>query len=169
VNNAPSGVPALYKSMNGGATWNQLAVSVGQDCMSDVLINPNDSNEVYAVGCYGTFLKSTNDGTNWTTLSLTRTFGTGNFPYDYLGLGVPRLGYDSQADRLYIAYGPFGLLVSQDRGATWIRRTADDVPGMALYSLFYQPTTGALYLGGSNGLWQGQRNLFLPVIKKDAS
>lgn len=159
------GVPALYKSTNGGTSVQAMAV--GQDCMSDVLVNPDVPNEVFALSCYGVFLKSSNDGAIWTPKSLTPTLGTAGFPYSIFAFTLPRLGYDSQARIVYAAFGAYGLLASHDGGATWARVT--DAPGMAMYSPFYHPGSKALYVGGSNGLWRRPSATYLPAIQRSAS
>jgi photosystem II stability/assembly factor-like uncharacterized protein len=169
VDNALEGAPglaALYKSINGGTVMQQMAV--GQDCMSDVLVNPNAPNEVFALSCYGVFLKSINDGAAWTTKSLTPTLDTVSFPYNVFGFALPRLAYDSRAGSLFASFGAYGLLTSLDGGATWAKVT--DAPDMAMHAAFYQPGNNALYVGGSQGVWKYQLpgQTFLPAIKKDA-
>ncbi len=160
-----SGIDSIYKSIDSGASWMQLAA--GNSCAKDVLVNPVSPAEVYATGCNGVFLKSTDDGASWSTTSLTETLGIAEFPQ---GVQSGRLAYDSHAGIIYVALGSYGLVASDDGGATWSKVTGDNVPPMAMTSVFYQAQNDALYLGGSAGLWmRGGNVLFMPLVLKDAS
>jgi photosystem II stability/assembly factor-like uncharacterized protein len=55
----------IFKSINAGATWTQVAtVSIGTR-FSQIAVDPTNSNIVYAAGNQGVY-KSTNAGTTWT-------------------------------------------------------------------------------------------------------
>jgi len=155
----------VYESADGGTTWTALFTSTFS--ILDVLVNPVSSTHLFATGADGTLWKSDNDGTSWSTTSLTETLGIEGFPQ---GLQSGRLGYDSRAGILYAALASYGLVASDDGGATWSKVTGDNVPPMAMQSVFYQAQNDALYLGGSSGLWMRGGNLmFMPMVLKDAS
>jgi photosystem II stability/assembly factor-like uncharacterized protein len=156
----------VYKSIDSGATWMQLAT--GNSCATDILVNPMSPAKVYATGCNDVFLKSINNGASWSTTSLTETLGIAEFPQ---GVQAGRLAYDSHAGIIYVALGSYGLVASDDDGATWSQVTDDNVPPMAMTSVSHQAQNDALYLGGSAGLWLrgGNELLFMPLVLKDAS
>ena len=156
----------VHKSADGGTTWTALFTSTFS--ILDVLVNPISPTHLYATGADGTLWKTNNDGDSWSTTSLTPTLGIAEFPQ---GVQAGRLGYDSRAGIIYVALGSYGLVASDDDGATWSKVTGDNVPPMAMYSLFYQAQNDTLYLGGSAGLWMrgGTELLFMPLVLKDVS
>ena len=159
------GIDAIYKSNDGGANWTQLVA--GNSCIKDVMVNPISPTHVYATGCNGVFLKSTDDGTNWDTpVTFTDAVGVNNFPQ---GIWTGQLAFDGQENVIYAALGQYGLVASTDGGTTWSKVAGDDIPSMRMSSLFYQAANDTLFLGGSAGLWQlgGLEKVFLPIILKD--
>ncbi len=156
----------VYRSADGGTTWTALFTTTSS--ILDVLVNPISPTHLYATGADGTLWKGIDNGASWSTTSLTETLGIAEFPQ---GLQAGRLGYDSHAGIIYAALGSYGLVASDDDGATWSKVTGDNVPPMAMYSLFYQAQNDTLYLGGSAGLWMrgGTELLFMPLVLKDVS
>jgi photosystem II stability/assembly factor-like uncharacterized protein len=55
----------LYKSINGGATWNELPAGIN---LHPVAVHPNDSEQVWAVGCSGPAY-SADGGETWSVKS----------------------------------------------------------------------------------------------------
>jgi photosystem II stability/assembly factor-like uncharacterized protein len=154
----------VYRSADGGTTWTALFTTTS---ILDVLVNPVSPSHLYATGADGTLWKSDNDGTSWSTTSLTETLEIESLPQS---LQAGRLGYDSRAGIIYVALGSYGLVASDDDGAIWSKVSGDNVPPMAMTSVFYQAQNDALYLGGSAGLWmRGGNVLFMPMVLKDLS
>jgi len=63
----------VYKSIDGGMTWNPTGLSFqltqgDVSLIRSIVINPNNTNEVVAAGVSGMY-KSTNAGTNWTLVN----------------------------------------------------------------------------------------------------
>ena len=108
------GVAALYKSTNGGTSVKQLAV--GQDCMSDVLVNPNAPNEVFALSLLRRVPEEHRRRHDLDDEVADPDPGHVQFPYNIFGFALPRLAYDSQAGILYASFGAYGLLASHDGG-----------------------------------------------------
>jgi photosystem II stability/assembly factor-like uncharacterized protein len=55
----------FYKSVNGGATWNEQAAGMN---LRPVVVHPQDANQVWAIGCTGPAYSS-DGGETWTTVS----------------------------------------------------------------------------------------------------
>ena len=154
----------VYETADGGTTWTALFTSTLP--ILDVLVNPVSPSHLYATGADGTLWKSSDGGTNWDSMSLAGTLGVVDFPQ---GVQSGRLGYDSRAGIIYVALGSYGLVASDDGGATWRKVSGDNVPPMAMNSVFYQAQNDALYLGGSAGLWmRGGHTMYMPQIFHDA-
>ena len=154
----------VYRSADGGTTWTALFTSTFS--ILDVLVNPVSPSHLYATGADGTLWKSSDGGTSWDSMSLASTLGVAEFPR---GIQSGRLAYDSRAGIMYVALGSYGLIASDDDGATWSKVSGDSVPPMAMYSVFYRAQNDALYLGGSAGLWMRGGNLIImPQIFRDA-
>ncbi len=56
----------LYKSTDGGSNWTKIATTSVQRYFSQIVIDPNNSNIVYAAGNNGIY-KSTDGGSSWNT------------------------------------------------------------------------------------------------------
>jgi photosystem II stability/assembly factor-like uncharacterized protein len=158
---SPTGnIDAIYRTTDGGADWMRLPAGVS--CVLDIIVNPTSPNEVYATGCNGVFLKSTNYGARWTTCPITPYLGLDEFP---AGAKPGRLAFDRNRKVIYIALGSHGLVVSDDGGTTWSRLTGSRIPSMEMLSLHYQAQNGRLLLGGSAGLWKQEgTKVYLPIV-----
>lgn len=63
--NSETSFVGVYKSINGGVTWNTTGTISGASRASDIYINPTDSNMVWVATSAG-FFRSINAGTSWT-------------------------------------------------------------------------------------------------------
>ncbi len=58
-------MPALFKTTNGGSTWNPVTFSASGSCaINAILIDPANTNRMYLATTQGVYT-STNGGTNW--------------------------------------------------------------------------------------------------------
>ena len=121
----------LYKTVDGGATWNQVLRISKYTGVVDVAIDPRDPEVLYAAsfqrerryysflggGPEGAVYKSTDGGKTWQKLGA----GLPTGDVGRIGLSVCR----TRPDRVYAAIaGPQGgVFRSDDRGASWERRT----------------------------------------------
>ncbi|MBI2610297.1 hypothetical protein HYW53_04000 [Candidatus Giovannonibacteria bacterium] len=99
----------LYESNDGGSRWLTLArFSEGLILLEVNEVNPA---EIWVADGQGSIFKSTNGGRDWTDL----TEGL----RDFFGTEVPKvLFYETRSGVLYHGSN-FGILKSQDKGATW--------------------------------------------------
>ena len=133
----PNAERGIYRSVNGGRSFERVLYKDENTGGADVLLAPNDPNTVYAVlwearqgpwenaawsGPNSGLFKSTDGGATWTQLA-------GGLPTTADGLGRIGIGISpSDPRRLYITAtaGPKGgIYRSDDAGATWTRTTSD--------------------------------------------
>jgi len=129
----------IFKTVDGGATWTQLAATVapavgqGFYWVNEIVISPNDPSRLYAATRYGVW-RSTDAGTSWTLVLANPTYVTG--PSQTLGSSVGctdiAVRTDRDPDVLFAAFGSFdsdGLFRSDDGGQTWLRYTTASYQG----------------------------------------
>jgi photosystem II stability/assembly factor-like uncharacterized protein len=134
----PNTERGIYRSVNGGRSFERVLYKDENTGAADVVLSPNDPNTVYAVlwearqgpwenaawsGANSGLFKSTDGGATWTQLS-------GGLPTTADGLGRLGIGISpSNPRRIYVtatAGAKSGLYRSDDAGATWTRTTADN-------------------------------------------
>lgn len=108
----------LYRSMNGGVTWQLRNTGLPTDDIRDIAFSPNFANDgTIFVGTnrYGVW-KTTNTGGNWS-----RLYGLGGWDNRYVAVAPDFDGADGNAgDDVVFAGGlNAGLWRSNDGGSTW--------------------------------------------------
>ncbi len=133
----PNAERGIYRSVNGGQSFERVLSKDENTGGADVVLSPNDPNTVYAVlwearqgpwenaawsGANSGLFKSTDGGATWTQLA-------GGLPTTADGLGRLGIGISpSNPRRMYVtatAGAKSGLYRSDDAGATWTRTTTD--------------------------------------------
>jgi len=133
----PNTERGIYRSVNGGRSFEKVLYKDENTGGADVLFSPHDPNIVYAVlwearqgpwenaawsGPNSGLFKSTDGGDSWTQLG-------GGLPTTADGLGRIGIGISpSDPRRIYItatAGAKSGIYRSDDAGATWVRTTSD--------------------------------------------
>ena len=133
----PNAERGIYRSVNGGQSFERVLFKDENTGGADVVLSPNDPNTVYAVlwearqgpwenaawsGANSGLFKSTDGGATWTQLA-------GGLPTTADGLGRLGIGISpSNPRRMYVtatAGAKSGLYRSDDAGATWTRTTTD--------------------------------------------
>ncbi len=133
----PNTERGIYRSVNGGQTWEKVLYKDENTGGADVVLSPDDPNTVYAVlwearqgpwenaawsGPNSGLFKSTDGGNTWTQLA-------GGLPTTADGLGRIGIGISpSDPKRIYVtatAGEKSGIYMSADAGATWTRTTTD--------------------------------------------
>ncbi len=133
----PNTERGIYRSLNGGRSWEKVLYKDENTGGADVVMSPEDPNTVYAVlwearqgpwenaawsGPNSGLFKSTDGGATWTQL-------TGGLPTTADGLGRIGIGISpSDPKRIYVtatAGEKSGIYMSVDAGASWTRTTTD--------------------------------------------
>lgn len=128
----------IFKSIDGGASWTQLAGTVSGVPfgaffrVNDIVISPNDHNRLYAGTRYGVW-RSLDAGATWTVVLSNPNF-IGTPPLSNgssVGCTDLAIRSDRNPDVLFSAFGSFdtdGLFRSTDGGTTWTQLgTAGDL------------------------------------------
>lgn len=114
----PHDAPALFRSTDGGATWNAAhsGLSVDSGGVDTLAIDPQDFTTIYAAGAFGVF-KSTDRGSSWSPANsgLPPCNGTYNVFLCHTSLAI-----DPQNPRtLYAGIYGVGVFKSTDGGTSW--------------------------------------------------
>jgi photosystem II stability/assembly factor-like uncharacterized protein len=91
VHGGITGLETLDKSVDGGMSWSHslfedMGVSAG--CVSEVVVDPQDSGNLYAAFWYGGVFKSTYAGTTWKAANSGLSLGTFLSVYNALALAI---------------------------------------------------------------------------------
>jgi photosystem II stability/assembly factor-like uncharacterized protein len=146
----------IYKSTDGGASWVFVSSALnftesGNTYLRDIssiVVDPNNSNTIYAGAFNQGLFKSTNGGQSWTQLS--------NEPSGY----ISRLIMDKNHKNLLYLLSLNGLYYSPDGGDTW--NTTITTVGLTrnVLDIAIDPTPNAntLYVMYNGGILQGTFN-----------
>jgi photosystem II stability/assembly factor-like uncharacterized protein len=135
----PGGDRGLYKTTDGGKTWNAVLSISENTGVTDVAMDPRDPNVLYAAayqrrrhvytmidgGPEGAIHKSTDGGATWTKLST----GLPKVDLGRIGLAISPANPDVVYATVEAADRQGGIFRSADRGATWERRNEFDQGG----------------------------------------
>lgn len=161
-------IRGLYKSINGGGTWQQILFQSDDSGCTDVVLDPNNPNTVYcafwnrirnnregiADGPQAQIHKSTNDGSSWAVLS--NGLPTAN-PQSRIGLKFS----GNRANTLFAIvvgtnYDWEGIYKTTDGGTSWDSLSTNGLPtnsmgGFGWYfgKIWVNPTNdNEIFLGG---------------------
>jgi len=159
----------IYKSTNGGSSWNGTPISTAENIGCNALIiNKTNSDIIYGYYYYYDyreeehkyyFIKSVDGGKNWTTLKI----NTGGKQYYFNSFGIDCSDYQT----LYITARQIisgtdipHLLRSKDGGINWeiVDISTFVSPGNGVYNLFVDEN-GTIFLGvGGSGIYKSTDN-----------
>ena len=142
---------ALYRSQDGGATWEELAVpgiskfsevNMGPTRVTQILFDPVDKDTVWATIEIGGIYRSDDRGRSWTMVS------DGLVSNDVHGIAVTR---DSDGRKRMLASTNRGLHTSGDNGQTWHFQSLDS-PWQYTRAVIVRPDDpSVVFLANGNG------------------
>lgn len=129
----------LFKSTDGAATW--APMGLGDRTIFSIVIDPNDSNTLYAGSSIGV-TRSSNGGVDWQDLGQLSDF--------YTDLVV-----DPVDPQIIYGVGLVGQVVkTTDAGISW-NRVNNGIPKAHIWTIAYDSTTETLYVAPeSEGIWR---------------
>jgi len=139
----------LYKTTDGGKTWTQSLKISENTGVTDVVMDPRDSNVLYAAsyqrrrhvwtlidgGPESAIYKSTDAGANWNKL----TNGLPNGEMGRIGLAIAPTNPDVLYAQIEAGNRRGGIFRSSDRGASWERRNPYDTTAMYYATISVDP------------------------------
>ncbi len=129
-------VAALFKSMNGGKTWENITRSVKEE-VYDIGVDPKVANRVFVSTRSGIY-RSVNGGTSWV-----RILNISGFSYRVLAF------HPKMAGTIYAA-GEAGVILSHDAGVTW-EPLNTGLTAKYVKCLAFNQRTKVLYAGTAGG------------------
>jgi len=122
----------IYVSSNGGETWRQANDALSQDAnVTDLSVDPQDPQVVYAATANHGLLKSIDGGESWTAINQ-------GLPDAVAALSVEL--HPSDARVVYAGFERAGLYRSTTAGATWQSLGAGMNPEAAVSDIVFDPT-----------------------------
>ena len=141
----------IYKTLNGGISWQPMQNGLGRAAIDSLVIDPKDTRTLYAGVLLGGLYKTTDGGQNWKSLS------------ENFDLRVKEtasiVALDPQDNR-HMFYSPASALYeSNDGGATWNKieksKCPEDIADLVMHPIDNK-TMYATNLGGqcANGVYK---------------
>lgn len=145
----PGGDRGLYKTTDGGKTWNPSLKISENTGVTDVVMDPRDPNVLYAAayqrrrhvwtlidgGPESAIYKTTDAGANWSKLAN----GLPNGEMGRVGLAIAPTNPDILYAQIEAANRRGGIFRSTDRGASWERRNEFDTTAMYYSTIYVDP------------------------------
>lgn len=128
----------VFRSIDGGSNWTQVDVGGSAIFVSDIRIDPSNSNVIYqsrsgfAASAGLNVRKSTDGGNTWAPAAT----GLPNVP-------VNALTFDPSTDGRLWAGTDVGTFYTEDGGANWVPHNTG-IPNTAVFDLDANPATGML-------------------------
>ena len=143
-----SGTSGMWKTTDGGQTWNLYSEGWGMGSPKDILIDPANSEEILVGG--GPFvgvLKSTDGGQTWIRAD-------NGLRFDHHGFRVHQLAFDRQKGIYYLADeggGAFCAVYRSTDGMNWEETSTRFCP----LSVVVDESNGDVYAGANGaGVWK---------------
>jgi photosystem II stability/assembly factor-like uncharacterized protein len=107
----------LFKTVDGGDSWTNMGVTMGECAIFSISLHPTDENTIYAGMDHTVIHKTTDGGASWTKLPTIQPDCsiTGAFPVRVLRMAID----PTNTEEIYAALEVGGFIRSLDGGATW--------------------------------------------------
>lgn len=107
----------LFHSADGGDSWTDCGLEVGEKDIYSILLHPTDANTIYVGLDYAAVAKTTDGGKSWRFLPTVQPEGAldGCFPVRVLRMALN----PANPDELYAAMEVGGIIRSLDGGESW--------------------------------------------------
>ncbi|MCC6929130.1 MAG: hypothetical protein IT359_09090 [Gemmatimonadaceae bacterium] len=163
---AGAGSAGVWRTLNGGASWQALGDNECSTAIGHIVMDPVDPNIVYA-GTGETFdpqgytdgcgiLKSTNGGTTWSRVAATILAPAGALGGFVYHLAVDRATAGTVANTTVLAATNFGLLRSTNSGQSWsiaMQGFVTDVVQHPTRPEVWYAAVGNLFGAAANGVY----------------
>jgi photosystem II stability/assembly factor-like uncharacterized protein len=110
------GLGTLHKSVDGGMSWSHSLfkdMGVSASCVLELVVDPQDSGNLYAAFQYGGVFKSTDAGTTW------KAANSGLSPPGTPFSSAVALAIDPGSPSTVYTVSSFGVFKSSDGGMSW--------------------------------------------------
>ena len=131
----------VYKSTDGGATWNPSNSGMGSQTVGMIIRNPNDANMLLAATSGGIY-KSTDGGSSW----IRKSSNTNNYKDLKFKPGDPTIVYATEGGKFYR---------STNTGDSWTQINAGIISGTRLVIGVSPNNSSTVYLLQTNGPFAG--------------
>jgi len=134
----------MAKSTNGALSWNAINSGLTNFTETAIVVDPSNTDTIYAASSGGGVFKSTNGGTNWVPSSLGLT-----------DLLIRSLAIDPTATSLlYLGTSSRGVFRSTDAGASW-RAINNGENGMTVNAIKIDPANSSIiYVGTEQSVFK---------------
>jgi len=150
-------VGGIYRSLDGGATWEPANIGYTPRGNTGFAIDPNNTNRVLAVGAnstnvanvHGIYL-STNKGASWTNVLTKNNTGYRDFREQIV---FDKSSYDTTLGYSMVAYWSMqddGLYKTTNGGVSWLKVNTS----FGNSTVKVHPTSGYVYIANSNGFYK---------------
>lgn len=137
----------MWKTVDGGQTWNFYDEGWGMGRPADILINPDNPQEILVGGApFVAVQKSTDGGRTWVRASY-------GIRTDHHGYDVRQLAYDRRNRIYYLADQGGGAFCGIYRSIDGINWELATPPSSCPLSVILDESNGDLYVGGAPHFW----------------
>jgi photosystem II stability/assembly factor-like uncharacterized protein len=148
-----AGYDNLYKTLNGGQTWSEIAINPPLDAkIRSLVIAPGNDNYLYAA-TLNTLIKTTDGGESWQTI-------TAGLP----SLGITAIAVSSSdPNKIWVSFSVYTanskIYYSPDGGTNWINYSTG-LPNVPVNCIVYQKDSyGGIYAGTDIGVYYRNEQL----------
>jgi photosystem II stability/assembly factor-like uncharacterized protein/tetratricopeptide (TPR) repeat protein len=132
----------IYKSWNGGVSWQPVLLGLGSTSIDSLVIKPNDPRILYAGVMLGGVYKTSDGGTSWQAVNSEMQFAE-------WGLQSIVIMDPHDNEHLYYTHGP-SLFESKDGGDSWGQFQESECP-KDLWGLVFHPTNPLILFAADEG------------------